>query len=124
MSLIMGERATLPFIFNQTDLLAGTSQELIAPCDGFVNELHTTVQAAPTTGGAIGVGLGDTPTAVAGLSITVADAAVKGTRQSAVATPGDATRVVKKGDRIQVTAAAAFATAGALNGYVEIVTGY
>lgn len=109
----------LPFSINQTDLLAPTAAELIAPCAGYISMLKTTVQVAVTTGGAITVEVATV--AVTGLSITVADAATKGTVQSDTpTTPRSATTLVAAGDRITITPAAAFATAGAVNGYLEI----
>lgn len=123
MSLNMGEDYFVPFAANSTDLLAGTSQELIAPVDGFIAEIAATVQAAVGTGGVVKVALGGTPTDVPGASITVADSATKGTRYSALATAHANNRAVSKGDRIQVLLDAAFATSGALNGYVRINTG-
>lgn len=123
MSLKAGEHIAIPFFINQTDLLAGTSQELIAPVDGYLVELHTTVQTAVTTGGAITVKTGDAlATTVAGLTNTIADAATVGTRLSSSATSGSASRVVSKGDRISIQSAAGFATAGAVNGFLVLAT--
>lgn len=115
----LAERQRVPFAINQTDLLAGTSAELIAPCDGYIVGLYSTIQAAVTTGGVLTVEA--STVAVTGLSITVADGATKGTRQSDVIDYGVATGKVKKGDRIEVQPSAAFDTAGAVSGYVEIV---
>lgn len=108
----------LPFAINQTDLLAGTAAELIAPVAGAIVGMSVIVQAAVTTGGPITAAVG--VTAVAGLSCVIADAAAKGTVVSDTPTAGDATTVVAAGDRIQVVPDAAFAAAGAVNGYVEI----
>lgn len=115
----LAERVTLQYAIGQTDLLAGTSQELIAPCAGYIVGLYNTVQAAVTTGGAVTVQVGTTD--VAGLSVTVPNAATKGSRLSDVIDYGVATAKVAKGDRIQVTPAAAFDTAGAIAGFIEIV---
>lgn len=120
MSLLMGKNVVIPFAINQTDLLAGTAFEIVAPCDGFVSELQVIVQTAVTTGGGITVEVeGD---AVDGLTVTVADAATKGTVLSDKPTANTATRIVSKGDRIEVIPAAAFATAGAVNGNLIINT--
>jgi hypothetical protein len=109
-----GTRFYLPFVIPQTELLAGTAIELVAPCDGFFEELQVIVQTAVTTGGPITVNVGTT--AVAGLTVTVADAATKGTVYQDKPTEPSATRQFKKGDRISVVADAAFATAGAVAG--------
>jgi hypothetical protein len=108
----------LPWFANQTDVLAPTDQELIAPCDGTIVRSRMTVQAAVTTGGA--VTFKKNTTAIDGLTHTVADGATAGTRYSDKPTAGHATTFVRKGDRISVAFAAGFATAGALNGFLEI----
>lgn len=106
----------VPFFFNQTDLLAGTSQWWPAPEAGTITELATTVQLAVTTGGDIAVELATV--AVPGLSISIADAATAGTVQSDTPTSGG---TVTKEQVLEVTATAAFATAGRVNGYVAIL---
>lgn len=111
-------RVILPFAIGQTDLLAGTAAELVAPEAGAVTLLQTTVQTAVTTGGAITVEVNGV--AVDGLSVAVANGAAKGARGSDTPTAGHATTVVAAGDRITVTPAAAFDTAGAVSGFVEI----
>ena len=121
MSLIMGTTHFLPFFINQTDLLAGTAFEIVAPVDGFITEITGIVQTAVGTGGAVTVKIGTTD--VAGLSLTVADAATKGTVVSDTPSAGPASgRAVSKGDRIQIVPAAEFATSGALNGHLSINT--
>lgn len=119
MSIVAGKRVALPFQIDQATLIANTSVELVAPFDGYVEELRTTVQAAVTTGGTVTVLLGDSAVAVTGLSVTVANAATKGTRAVDTATEGTTTRAVAKGDRIQIKPTS-FATAGALNGSLII----
>ncbi len=111
-------KARVAFSFNQTDLLAHTSQELISPVAGAITDLEVTVQAAVTTGGNITLDVGTTP--VVGCSVAVANAAAKGTIGNSQPTAGDASAEVAKGGRIQVVPSVAFATAGALSGYVEI----
>lgn len=106
----------MPFFFNETDLLAGTSQQIICPVAGTLKRLVTCVKKQVTTGGAVGVTLAGT--AVSGLSITVADAAAVGTVQSD--TPTSVTRLTAN-QAMAVTAAAAFATAGEVFGFVEII---
>lgn len=119
-TLQVGGRTILPFIINQTDLLAGTSVELVSPVDGFLDGINGSVQVAVTTGGTLQ--LVNITTNVAGAVANVANGAAKGTAFSATATSQDATRPIKKGDRIQVKPTS-FATAGAVNGYVTIQHG-
>jgi len=121
MTLHMGNDYFVPFSIPQTELLAGTTIEVVAPVDGFVNEILGVVQADVTTGGVISVKIGTVD--VTGLALTVADAATKGTTYSDEATQPSAVRKVAKGDRIQVVPAAEFATAGAINGLLRINTG-
>jgi hypothetical protein len=106
----------VPYFFNQTDLLAGTSQWWAAPEAGTITELASTIQLAVTTGGVIAVELATV--AVTGLELTIADAAVAGTVQHDAPTSGG---TVTKEQVIEVTATAAFATAGRVNGYVAIL---
>jgi hypothetical protein len=105
----------MPFYFNETDLLAGTSQYILSPVAGSLRRLVTCVKKQVTTGGAIAVELSDV--AVTGLSITVADSAAVGTVQTDA--PTSDTRLTAN-QAIEITAAAAFATAGEVRGYVEI----
>ena len=108
----------LPFFINQTDTLAGTAAELVSPVVGAITSMSVTVQIAPTTGGPVTAAVG--VTAVAGLSCVIADGAAKGTVVTDTPTAGDATTAVAVGSRIQVVPDAAFATAGAISGFVEI----
>lgn len=108
----------LPFFIDQTDLLAGTAAELVSPVAGAIVGMSVIVQVAVTTGGPITALVGTT--AVDGLSCVIADAATKGTVVSDTPTAGHASTAVTAGARIQVAPDAAFATAGAVNGYVEI----
>lgn len=115
MSLIQGRNYAVPFAINQTDTLAGTSAEIVAPCDGAVQELQVVVQAAVTTGDSVKV-VNDDGDDVVGATVDVADAATKGTIYSAEASLTSQTRKVLQGDRIQVVPGANFATAGAISG--------
>lgn len=121
MALVMGQDVIVPFFINQTDTLAGTSAELISPVDGFVKALYVTVQAAVGTGGGVTVEVNGT--AVAGLTVTVADSATKGTVYSDTPTAGSSTREVEVGDRLEIIPADAFATSGAISGFLVINTG-
>lgn len=118
MGIEAGSKRYLQFAINETDTLAATAAELIAPEDGYLTDLDVIVQKAVTTGGAVTVEINTV--AVTGLTVTVADAATKGTRYADVATKGSATRRVLAGDRITVTPAAAFNTAGAISGFVTL----
>lgn len=122
MTLKMGKAHVLPFFINATDLSAGTSQELVSPADGFLDEIQTTVQVAIVTGGDITVKIGTTD--VNGLVATIPDSAAKGSIVTDKATARHASRVVKKGDRIQIVPAAAFNGGGAVNGNLILVTGF
>lgn len=108
----------LPFAISETDTLAGTSAELVSPGAGTITGMQVIVTKAVTTGGAVTAAVG--VTAVDGLSCAVADGAAKGTVVSDTPTAGHASRTVAQGDRIQVIPAAAFNTAGAVSGLVEI----
>jgi hypothetical protein len=114
-----GGAVYIPFVIGATELSAGTPTELIAPCAGRIARLRTTVQAAIVTGGAVTVDVNTV--AVDGLSITVADSATVGTRQTDTPTAGHATAVVAAGDRIEIIPAAAFNGGGALAGVLEIL---
>jgi hypothetical protein len=115
----------IPFYFNQTDLLAPTSQDIIAPFDGYISELYTIVQAAVTTGGTIKAQINGSD--VTNAVNTVGNAAAKGTRARATKNgspylPGAGATAVQnflRGDRITLVAAS-FATAGAVNGMVGL----
>ena len=120
MSIEAGSKRFLQFAINETDTLAGTAAELIAPEAGYLTGLDVIVQKAITTGGAVTVEINGV--AVTGLTVTVADSATKGTRYSDTATAGSSTRTVAKGDRITVTPAAAFNTAGAISGHLTLVS--
>jgi hypothetical protein len=79
----------------------------------------TVVQTAVTTGGAITVEIGGV--AVDGLSVTVANSSAVGDIDSdAPSSPTHATTAIAKDGAIEIVPAAAFATAGALNGVIEI----
>lgn len=110
----------LHFAINQTDLLAGTAFELIAPFDGYINTLRTSVQAAITTGGTLTAKTGAAlATTVAGMTQTIANSATKGTVTTSQATAKSPTKFVAAGTRIAIVPAS-FATAGAINGYISI----
>lgn len=109
---------TLPFAINETDTLAPTNAELLSPVRGEIIGLSVVVQKAVTTGGDVTVLVGVTP--VDGLACTIADAAAKGSIVVDRPTAGHASTLVGIGDRIQIAPAAAFATAGAVSGFVTI----
>lgn len=105
----------------QVSVLAGTSAalELISPITGTISKLGVAVRVAVGTGGNVTVKVGTTD--VTGLVVAVANSATKGTTATDTpTTPGDASTVVAKGDRIQIVFDDAFATTGALDGYLEI----
>lgn len=116
------QRVYVDFEIEQTELLAGTSEYVVSPVYGFVNKVVTTVQTAITTGGDITVEI--ETAAVTGLTVTVADSATVGTIDTGSATSefGSTGEVARDAD-IEIVPASAFATAGAVNGFVEITPG-
>lgn len=109
----------IPFWANSTDLLAGTSQWIASPVAGQIVEIGVIVQTAVTTGGTVTAKLATV--AVTGLSVTVADAAAVGTVYTDAPTSlTGATGTVAKDTVIEVVLDAAFATAGAINGYIRV----
>lgn len=108
----------LPWELEQTQLLAPTAETLVSPVAGRIARVRTQVQAAVTTGGVITAEVNTV--AVDGISITIADAAAAGATQVDTPTAGHASAVVAAGDDITITPSAAFATAGEINGTVEI----
>lgn len=123
MALKVGNFHDIPVRLAATELAAGTSFECIAPINGYIDMLDLIVQVAIVTGGAVTVLTGDAGgTTVAGLTVTVADSATKGTRYSDRATDGSSTRYVTKGTRIQVVPAAAFNAGGALDGFLRVIS--
>lgn len=123
MSLKTGFKINVPFELNATELAAPTNYDIVSPIDGYIDAMLSTVQTAIVTGGDITVLTGDAGgTTVAGLTTTVANSAAKGTRYSAQATAGSATRKVSKGDRIQIVPGAAFNGGGAVTGFLVIST--
>lgn len=121
MTLRIGKLVYIPFDIPATELAAGTSIELVAPCAGVVHKLFTIIQTAIVTGGAVTVEIATV--AVTGLSITVADSATKGTVQSDTPTEPSATRTVAEGSRIEIQPSAGFNGGGAVSGYLVIETG-
>lgn len=117
--------ARIPFQINQTDLVAHTVQDFVAPFNGSITDLVTTVETAIGTdaGGTIKVQVGTTD--VTNCVVAISTAATKGTRARARTqvtpfVPGaDTSNLVSKGDRVTLTPAT-FGTAGAVNGYIEI----
>lgn len=105
----------VPYFINQTDLLAPTVQDVIAPMAGTITDHRSTVQVAITTGGTLTLGVNGV--AVTGGVTTLANSATKGTRVAGTAVTAGGTVAV--GDRLTITPAS-FATAGAVNGYIEI----
>jgi len=116
------ERVNIPFEIESTELLAGTSEYVVAPTYGFIKKMVTTVQTAIGTGGTLTVEV--ETVAVTGLAVVVADSATVGTIDSDEATSefGSTGEVARDAD-IEIVGDAAFATTGALNGYIEFTPG-
>lgn len=108
----------VPFEIDATKYAAGTSEFVISPVAGTIEEVQTVAVTATTGAGAIGVELDGT--AVTGLSVVVATGtAVGGLDSDTPTTPGSATTVVDKGEAIEITGDGT-PTAGALRGFIRI----
>ena len=118
MSLKAGILTHLKWSLPATELAAGTSHEIVSPVAGYIENIRAVAQVAIVTGGAVTVEINTV--AVTGLSLTVADSDAKGTRYSDDATAGTSTRLVAKGDRIEIQPSAAFNGGGALDGFLTI----
>lgn len=106
----------IPFEIEQTELLAGTSEEIVCPVAGRITGFRGIVQGAVTTGGAVTLEINTV--AVTGASFTLENSATKGTAYNSSAIT--ALNTVAVGDRIEVQPDAAIDTAGQLNGLIEI----
>lgn len=114
----------IPFEIEQTQLLAPTNEALVSPTAGYISRLTTVVQSAVTTGGDITVLVN--ATTVVGLTCTVADGATAGT--CVTDTPTDVYGITGKinangasSTNIFIAPGAPFATAGEVNGFLEIL---
>jgi hypothetical protein len=98
-------------LIQQTDLLAGTSHFVIAPCSGHISRMSTVVKKAVTTGGTLTIELAGEK--VKGIDVVVANSSAVNVIDTAVPsiTGADYTRVTK-GDAIEIVGDATFATAG------------
>lgn len=117
----------IPFQISQTDLLAGTTQQFPSPVAGRIKRVQTAVQVTlPATAAEIGtVNLTINGTAVTGSTLTSYTTATGGMGSvgdiASATIPLASTAAVAVGDAIGVVPSAAWASAGALNGIVEIV---
>lgn len=112
----------LPFSFSQVDTLAGgVFVRFRSPIEGFIEELDVVVDVAVTTGGVVKLQLGGVD--VAGAAVTVANGAAQGVGYNAVTALAAATAKVAKNQAIQINVDVAFATAGAISGYVRVSGG-
>jgi len=118
MSVVSGIDFDAASEYPATELAAGTPIDFTAPHEGFVVGLRVIVQTAIVTGGVVTLKIGTTD--VPGVSITVPDAATKGTVLYAAATAGADNRKALKGQRMQLVASAAFNGGGALGCTVEM----
>jgi hypothetical protein len=106
------ELKALVEVFNATDTAAGTVHTLIAPCDGYIEKLRTEVTEAVGTGGPVTVKVEGV--LVTGLSCTIANSAPVGNIvEDTPTTAQSSTTKVRRGQSIQITPDAAFATSGA-----------
>lgn len=107
----------IDYAINATDLAAGTAQTIIAPCDGYIEANTVLVVEAVGTGGDITVEVAGS--AVTGLTCTLANSAPIGKVVTDTPTTAhDSSTQVKRGQKITVTPAAAFATTGAVTGFL------
>jgi hypothetical protein len=130
-TLKAGKVERLAFEVNAADLSAGTPQYFYAPFKGYIEGIDLVVQTAIVTGGVIKVqkasGVADGSDAIAaladvvGATITVANSAEAGFRQTADSTEGKGLgRYVEAGDLIAINVDAAFNGGGAVRGSVRI----
>lgn len=110
----------VPFQIDQTDLLAGTNISVLSPVAGAISRLAVMAWKAVTTGGDLTMNINNV--AVNGLTVTVADAAAVGDVDSDTPTAGHASTIVAVDDEMEILVDAAFATAGALTGFIEVAT--
>jgi hypothetical protein len=103
---------------NQTDVLAPTSHFVPSPVRGNVHRGVTSTQVAVGTGGDVTFEIGGT--AVLGLTVTVANSAAAGDIDRDNATAGDITADIAANGALEIVFGSAFATSGALNGFVEV----
>lgn len=117
----------LPFHINATDLAAGTAQQLVAPCAGRITRLQTIVQVAlPASTNELGF----VTVAINGTTVTNSTSSSYTTATGGNGSVGDVsssaitdsdTSTVAAGDQIAVVPSSTWASAGALNGTIEIV---
>lgn len=117
----VGDKNVIQFVFTEANFIGNLALDLVAPEDGFVEELQVIVDKANTSAAGVKVTIGAS-TDVAGAAVTVAAAAAKGTIYSAIATKGSLTKEFKKGDRLRVVPSGA-ATAGNITGNILYTTG-
>lgn len=106
------------FEVEATEYAAGTSVFVVAPVKGEVHKVATVVTTATTGEQTVTVELGGV--AVAGLSVTIVTSSSVGDIDSDTGTAGDATAQVEKDGAIEIDVTAT-PTAGAIEGYVEII---
>lgn len=110
-----GRKHYIPFEIEQTELLAGTAEQIVTPVAGRITKYRGIVQGAVTTGGAVKLQIAGVD--VTAGTFTIADADAAGVKYSATPT---AANTVAVADTITVVPAAAIDTAGQLNGMIEI----
>lgn len=122
-----GNAIVVPFQINATDLAAGTVQQFPAPVAGRIKRIQTAVQVTlPATAAEIGtVNVTINGTAVTGSTLTSYTTATGGNGSvgdvASATIPLASTATVAVGDVIGIAPSSSWASAGALNGIVEIV---
>ena len=126
MSLVMGTDAYLQFTIDQTELLAGTARDYIAPEDGYLEEIGIVIDT--TIGASIGTVKAQVNAVdVLGASVVTVSAAAKGVRyrtelrKVSEAARLSATRKFSKGDRLSLVPSG-FTTAGRVQGFLRFRT--
>lgn len=112
--------SALPFNFIAADLATPSPQYVVAPYDCFIAKADATVTVAISTGGDITFKNGAGGSTVAGLTVTLANAAAAGTKVSDFPTKDDATTFVHRGALIEVDAGSAFNGGGSVVGNVWV----
>ncbi len=113
-----GSKVRVPFQIDEVDTLAGTPISLLSPVAGVITKVVTIVWKAVGTGGTLTMKVNNT--SVDGLAVVVANSSSAGDVDSDTPTAGHASTIVAVNDELEIVGDAAFATSGALTGYIEI----
>ena len=115
---VPGEYAYVPFEVDATKYNAGTSEFVVCPVSGYIDQVVTTVIAATTGAGSLGIELGGV--AIPGLAVVIATGSAAGTIDYDEPT---APAAVSAGAPIEITGNGT-PTAGAVRGHIRIRPAY